>query len=300
MKRRRSRQVRWTPLPCDHVGVGARWVLALANTITTIGPARTPWNASSAVITPRTFDMRFQHIAGSGMLAPEPVLARESRAAQEPSTPDPTLYIPKAHLVEERKVLHDFMDEFAFVDLVTTSPTLRITHIPTVLDRTTGVYGTIFGHISAQNPQRTAFDGAHTALIVFRGPHGYISPTWYAKTDGVPTWNFSVVHASGRPRAVTDKTETRGLLSRLITKFESVVEGSTYDFAALPEPYVSRMMEGIAPFRMEIDALEGKFKLGQERPERDRQGLLARLRKGGYRERSLYEVTEAFYRAARK
>src|SRR5574342_744528 len=71
--------------------------------------------------------------------------------AQEPSTPpDPTLYIPRAHVVEERAFLHDVMEEYSFVSLITTTPTLRITHIPTILDRTRGRFGTIRGHISAQ------------------------------------------------------------------------------------------------------------------------------------------------------
>lgn len=230
-----------------------------------------------------------------GLLAGSGMLAQESTSAQEPSTPDPSLYIPKAHLVEERKFLHDFMDEYAFVELVTPSPTLRITHIPSVLDRTKGRFGTIVGHISARNPQRATFDGAHPAVIVFRGPHSYISPTWYAKTDVVPTWNFAVVHASGRPKAITGKTETHALLARLIKKFEGAL-GSSYDFSKLPESYVSQLMEGIAPFEMEIDALEGKFKLGQERSAEDKQGVLAHLHESAYRERSLYDVTQAFYR----
>src|SRR6202051_2677961 len=68
-----------------------------------------------------------------------------------------SLYIPKPHLVEDRKFLHDFMDEFAFVDLVTAAPAIRITHIPSLLDRTSGKYGTIRGHISRQNPQSKTF-----------------------------------------------------------------------------------------------------------------------------------------------
>jgi transcriptional regulator len=238
-------------------------------------------------------------MAGSGVLV-RPSFTHEDASAQEPSKPDPSLYIPKAHLVEERRFLHDFMDEFAFVDVVTVRPTLRITHIPSVLDRTAGPYGTIFGHISAQNPQRAAFDGAQTAVIVFRGPQGYISPTWYAQTEATPTWNFSVVHASGRPIAITGKEETRALLAKLIAKFERAVGSSGYDLSQLPEDYVSRMMAGIAPFRMEVEALEGKFKLGQERAEGDRRGVLAHLQRGGYRERSLYEMTDAFYRTAPK
>jgi transcriptional regulator len=232
-------------------------------------------------------------IAGPGMLAPD-------QTAQESSAPDPSLYIPKAHLVEDRKFLHDFMDEFPFVDLVTPKPTLRITHIPAVLDRTAGRYGTILAHISAQNPQRATFDGTHSAVIVFRGPHGYISPSWYAKQDVVPTWNFSVVHASGRPKALTDPAQARGLLARLIKKFERAVGSDSYDFSKLPDSYVIGLMKGIAPFEMEIEALEGKFKLGQERAEGDKQGVLAHLQKAAYHERSLYDVTEAFYRLVPK
>jgi transcriptional regulator len=222
-------------------------------------------------------------------------------SAQEPAAADPSLYIPKAHRVEDRKFLHDFMEEFSFVDLVTATPALRITHIPVLLNRTEGRFGTIVGHIAEQNPQRAAFDGGHPALIVFRGPHGYISPTWYAQTDRVvPTWNFAVVHASGRPRAIPDKREAHALLSRLIARFEASVGSTGYDFSKQPEAYVDRMMLGIAPFSMEIDALEGKFKLGQDRADADKAGILTHLRGGAYHERTLYELTDAFYRNGMK
>lgn len=233
----------------------------------------------------------------AGLLTGAGFLRQRRVHAQDAPTPDPSLYIPKAHLVEERAFLHDFMDRFSFVDLVTGSPTLRITHVPAVLDRAKGRFGTIFAHISVQNPQRAAFDGAQRAVIVFRGPHGYISPTWYSKTDSVvPTWNFAVVHASGRPGAITDRTQTHALLAQLIAKFEKSVGSSTYDFSKLPESYVTRMMQGIAPFEMEIEALEGKFKLGQERADGDKQGVLSHLRTSDYKEPSLYDVTESFYR----
>jgi transcriptional regulator len=218
-----------------------------------------------------------------------------SLLAQDPAGNDPTLYIPKGHLVEDRKLLHDFMDEYSFVDLVTASPTLRITHIPVMLDRTVGTYGKILGHISRQNPQSQTFDGHHTAVIVFRGPHGYISPTWYAKTDAVPTWNFAVVHATGQPRAVTDKTALHDLLARLIDKFENY-QDSSYDFSKLPDSYVSSLMGGLVGFEMPIEFLEGKFKLGQERSEVDKQGVLEHLRQAARQERSLYDLTAGFYK----
>jgi transcriptional regulator len=221
--------------------------------------------------------------SGSGLLA------------QEPAGAEPSLYTPKAHLVEDRTFLHDFMDEYPFVDLVTASPTLRITHIPVMLDRTAGAYGKICGHIARQNPQSQTFDGHHAGVIVFRGPHGYISPTWYANADVVPTWNFAVVHATGRPRAILDKSTLRDLLGRLIAKFESD-PASGYDFSKLPDSYVSSMLGGIVGFEMQIETLEGKFKLGQERSDADRQSVLEHLRRAARRERSLYDLSASFYR----
>jgi transcriptional regulator len=223
-----------------------------------------------------------------------PIVFSSETEAQEPAAMDPSLYIPKAHVVEDRAFLHDFMDEYAFVDLITTAPTLRITHIPTFIERTAGRYGTVFGHISAQNPQRAAFDGAHQAVIVFRGPQGYISPAWYANKSVVPTWNFAVVHVSGRPKLIEGPDATRALLARLIKKFEAK-SGTSYDFDALPADYIAGMMKGIVPFSMEIEAIEGKFKLGQERSDGDRKGVLANLPTARPHERTLPELTAAFY-----
>ncbi len=91
--------------------------------------------------------------------------------------PDPeSIYIPRAQRVEDRAFLQDFMDEFAFADLVTSAPHLRITHLPIVLDRAAGKYGTLRGHISRHNPQADAFDGTQLAVMVFHGPDAYISP----------------------------------------------------------------------------------------------------------------------------
>jgi len=228
------------------------------------------------------------------LLAAPMVIGREVEA-QESAAMDSSLYIPKAHIVEDRAFLHDFMDEYAFVDLITALPTLRITHIPTFLERAQGRYGTVFGHISAQNPQRAALDGSHQAAIVFRGPNGYISPAWYANKSVVPTWNFAVVHVSGRPKLIEGPDATRGLLARLIKKFETK-SGTSYDFDTLPADYVAGMMKGIVPFSMEIEAIEGKFKLGQERSAGDRQGVLANLPTAKPHERTLPELTAAFYK----
>jgi transcriptional regulator len=137
---------------------------------------------------------------------------------------------------------------------------------------------------------------------VFRGPHGYISPTWYAKPENaaatavpnvVPTWNFAVVHATGKLRPVDGKKELNELLSKLIAKFESY-EGTNYDFSKIDDTYKYGMMNGIIGFELEIELLEGKFKLGQDRNPADKQSLLKKLTEAKA-PRSLRDFTASFY-----
>jgi transcriptional regulator len=224
-------------------------------------------------------------------------LAATAAEGQQPS-PE-SVYIPPVQKVEDRKFLHDFMDEYSFVDLITANPTIRITHIPVLLDRTAGPYGAIIGHISRNNPQQQTFDGKSQAVIVFHGPESYISPTWYAKTEAVPTWNFAVVHASGKLKPITDKTALHDLLAKLIHKFEGRYPQSTYDFSKLPDNYVYPMIEHIIGFEMPIDELEGKCKVGQERSDADKEGILKHL-PTAWREPSLAEFTAAFYERQKK
>jgi transcriptional regulator len=216
-------------------------------------------------------------------------------SAQNPTAePAETLYIPQPQRVADRQFLHDFMDEFAFVDLVTVFPSLRITHIPVFLDRDAGTFGTIHGHISRQNPQTKAIQDKQPAVIVFRGPHGYISPSWYAKIGNVvPTWNFAVVHATGKLRPIESKEALNGLLSKLIAKFERY-EGTSYDFSKVDPTYKYGLMGGIIGFELEIELLEGKFKLGQDRSPADRDSLLKKL-PDAKRPPSLRDFTASFY-----
>lgn len=200
-------------------------------------------------------------------------------AGAEAQTPAAeSLYIPKPHRVEDRALLQGFMDEHAFVDLVTAVPAVRITHIPVFLDRAAGPFGTLYGHIARNNPQREALEAGKPATIVFRGPHAFISPGWYAgASPAVPTWNFAVVHAGGTLKPITEKKALYSLLGRLIAKFESRYGDGSYDFAKVPAGYIDGMIGGIVGFEMQVATLEGKFKLGQERSEADKAGMLKHL-----------------------
>jgi transcriptional regulator len=202
--------------------------------------------------------------------------------------------------VEDRKFLHDFMDDYSFVDLVTATPTIRITHIPVLIDRTAGAYGSIYGHISRNNPQSQTFDGRQPAVVVFHGPHSYISPTWYTKTEAVPTWNFGVVHASGKLKPIADKKAIHDLLAKLIQKFENrYQQSSSYDFGKLPDSYTYGMIGGIIGFEMQIELIEGKFKLGQERSETDKQSIVKNLQ-SSKRDPSAGDFTASFYERQKK
>lgn len=208
-----------------------------------------------------------------------------------------TVYIPARHKVDDLAYLYDFMDEFAFVDLITTTPSLQITHIPVLLDRSGGASGTIFGHIAKANPQTKAFFANAPATIVFHGPHSYISPAWYTDpAHAVPTWNFAAVHASGKLKAIDEPKPLHALLAKMVAKFEKTyVPNPSYDFAGLSEAYVNGMLGAIVGFELPIDSLEGKFKLGQERSEPDKQKVLTNLKTANH-ERDLLSLTASFYK----
>lgn len=225
------------------------------------------------------------------------VMAAGGAPGQQPESG--SLYIPKAHRVEDRALLHDFMDEFSFVDLVTASPSARITHIPVLLERNTGQYGALFGHIARNNPQHETFDGRQSAVVVFRGPHAYISPAWYANPQAVPTWNFAVVHVTGKPKPVSDKKVLHERLALLIRRFEGRYSYGNYDFSSLPDNYILPMLDGIAGFEMEIESIEGKFKLGQERSSGDRASIVKNLGLAKH-ERSMQDFTASFYERLEK
>ena len=112
----------------------------------------------------------------------------------------------------------------------------------------------------------------------------------------MPTWNFAVVHASGRLKPIAEKKSLHDLLARLIRKFEG--NESAYDFDKLSETYKYGLITGIIGFEMEIERLEGKFKLGQERSAPDKESILRNLR-SAKQGRSIHELTDSFYRRGR-
>src|SRR5436309_4848810 len=111
------------------------------------------------------------------------------------------MYIPTPFREESLDILHEVIRQHSFATLVTSAPDgLIATHIPILLDPMRGSYGTLIGHVARENPHWRAFGGNQETMAIFQGPHAYVSPSWYTTPYAVPTWNYVVVHAYGRPK----------------------------------------------------------------------------------------------------
>jgi transcriptional regulator len=194
-----------------------------------------------------------------------------------------TTYIPQQFRVSDEQALHDFMQTYDFATIVSTSPDGMVTsHLP-VLVRPSGPSIVIVGHLARANPHWQLMDGATPTLAIFHGPHGYVSPTWYATAPAVPTWNYGVVHAHGRPMVSEDPSFVRGVLEDLVRRYEGR-RANGWRPESLPTDFYDRMRRAIVAFEMPVSRLEGKFKLGQNRSVEDRQRTIAGLESDGSRE----------------
>ena len=149
------------------------------------------------------------------------------------------------------------------------------THLPLLLDRSDGPYGTLIGHVARANPHSAELE-CQTALAIFSGPHTYISPTWYEAEKVVPTWNYVAVHAYGKAQLMHDPAELRQALQALVGTYEQgMPEPWTFDDNS---PFAERLVDQIVGFRIRIEKLEGKWKLNQNHPAERRRKVIAALR----------------------
>jgi len=190
------------------------------------------------------------------------------------------MYIPDAFAETGLDRLHGLIEAYDFAMLITNGePAPFVSHLPFVLDRANGPNGTLQAHMARRNPHWQSFDGE--ALVVFHGPHSYVSPTWYEpEAPAVPTWNYAVVHAYGTPRIIDDPQEIRAHQERLVATNEAG-RSPSWDMAGQPPAYIEGMLKGIVGFEIPITRLEGKFKLSQNRSATDQRNVAQALADGG-------------------
>ena len=186
------------------------------------------------------------------------------------------MYSPDHFKVDDPAILAAFMARHSFATIVThDGQASHATHMPVLLDRDRGPQGTLISHMARANPQWRHFESGQEVLVIFTGPHAYVSPAWYDSAPAVPTWNYTAVHAYGIPRVVTDQERFAGMLHELV-EFHEAPRADRWH-GEMPEEFRDRLMKGIVGVEIEITRLEGKFKLSQNRSDADRAGVIATL-----------------------
>ena len=194
------------------------------------------------------------------------------------------MYLP-GHFAESRsEVLHALMRVQPFATLVTQGADgLTADHLPLQLDAGLAPLGVLHGHVARANPLWRHADGAEV-LTIFQGPQAYVTPSWYptkhADGKAVPTWNYVVVHARGRLRAIDDPAWLRAQLETLVDRHESPLP-EPWHVADAPPDYIEKMLKAIVGIEIVISEITGKWKTSQNQPAANREGVIAGLRQQG-------------------
>lgn len=191
------------------------------------------------------------------------------------------MFLPDHFRVEDIAEMHALMRTHPFAALVSMGSTgLYGTHLPTVL-KGEGGNGVIECHLSRANPHWKDLANGGEAMMIFQGAEGYITPNWYATKaqtgKAVPTWNYVIVHAYGRPEVVKEKEWVLRHVTELSDQQERG-EAHPWKVSDAPESYIDVMLRGIVGFRFAITRLEGKWKMSQNREAQDRSGVIDGLK----------------------
>jgi len=180
------------------------------------------------------------------------------------------MYSPKFNQVADRALLIEAMRAYSFAILFgpqggTEQGAMAATHLPLVV-KDEGEHGLLEGHFAKANRHWQALAGRET-LVVFPGPHSYVSPALYTEALSVPTWNYIAIHAYGTMELVEDDAGKDALLAGLIAANEP---GFAERWNAMPHGFRRSMLAGIQGFRIPIARIEGKFKISQNRDAEER------------------------------
>ena len=182
------------------------------------------------------------------------------------------MYISRLYREDDRARILEFLRQNEFATLVThdggkpTASHLLMEVVATDDD------WSVNGHMSKANPLWKTFGRNPEVLVIFQGPHTYISPTWYNHVN-VPTWNYQAVHLYGNPRIVSGE-EYYAMLSRLIARHEG---GTSYRMESLPQDFVEKQMNGTVGFQVKVTRIEANYKLSQNRDDEDYHNIISRL-----------------------
>lgn len=182
------------------------------------------------------------------------------------------MYIPKNLEVKDPLVILELITEYGFGTLI--SADLTATHLPLIYKPNDDGLGVLFGHFAKANTHWQTAENQRV-LVIFQGPHAYISPSWYVTKPAVPTWNYSAVHCYGY-LSIIDDNENQQAMAALIDKYEPEL---LENLDIMPADYQLKLRSGVVGFKIIIDEIQAKEKLGQHRKVEDQKGVFAGLQK---------------------
>jgi transcriptional regulator len=184
------------------------------------------------------------------------------------------MYIPDLYRVDDREFLKSFMRKFSFATLITSENNEPIaTHLPFVIEERDDKI-ILTTHMAEANPQWKSFK--KQALVIFQEPHSYVSPTLYEKKTNVPTWNYIAVHAYGFPKILEGNAVKIDVLEKMFQSYEA---GFKTQWESLPEQYKNALLGEIVAFEIEVDEIQGKQKLSQNKTLKERENIISDFEK---------------------
>lgn len=180
------------------------------------------------------------------------------------------MYIPEKMKMTDVTAMQQFIEEFSFGIIVsnTDKNKLNATHLPFTLNKEDGEFGSLTCHFARVNPHWRQLN-EQELLVIFNGPHSFISSKWYAKQPNVPTWNYAAVHCQVKAEVLPD-AEADVAMQKTLTMFEpSLLNKTEHNF----QHYQAKLMKAIVFVKLTITGIEGKLKLGQHRNNADQQSV---------------------------
>ncbi|WP_374959749.1 FMN-binding negative transcriptional regulator [Gilvibacter sp.] len=186
------------------------------------------------------------------------------------------MYIPELFKETDQQKITEFLKQNAFGLLITQHQGKPLaTHLPLeYLEKDGKAY--LHGHLAKANPQWKSFEEQEQVLAVFNGPHSYVSASWYS-IEEVSTWNYVSVHIYGKLRTMAQE-ELMPMLEALMDKYESDVQRPV-DMSKLSKKTLNQV-HGIVGFEIEITELQAKYKMSQNRSEKDYDNIVENLEDG--------------------
>jgi transcriptional regulator len=191
------------------------------------------------------------------------------------------MYEPPLHRQEDLAAQHKLIETHPLGLLISSGPSgLLANSMPFLIDASASRLGTLQAHMARANGQWRDLNGEHEVLVVFRGVDHYITPTWYEtkrETEKVvPTWNYVMVQARGRPRVIDDAAWLRRQIDAL-TASQEVARPAPWAPADAPAAFIAAQINAIIGLEIEIAEIKGKWKVSQNRNAADRAGVIAGL-----------------------